>query len=76
MIPIPGDIVLYRLGENDVAAITARRDAHTANHAIQSGDAAPDASEAGDVFDFEGLQAHECNPVAVGDVLPMVITRV
>jgi hypothetical protein len=58
-----GDIVLYRLGEQDALVINRRRD--DARRTM------PDHHDAAN-----GVQLHIGNGVQAGDVYPMVITRV
>lgn len=61
MIPTPGRIVAYKISAPDAEAINKRRaDLHTSGFAQQN----------------TGGQCHIGNGVALGDVYPMVITKV
>lgn len=61
MIPTPGRIVAYKLSAPDAEAINKRRaDLHASGFAQQN----------------TGGQCHIGNSVALGDIYPMVITRV
>ena len=69
----PGDIVLYRLDETDAENITSRRANFQLYNQGRSGHKHPHSR---DVHEATGHVAHIGTPVAAGDELPAMVTRI